>query len=158
MNINKNIFNIYDTNNTIIELNEQVNYGLNYINNNHLVKIPNITSALLSISGSTSNLGSVTISRGGGVGAYNKCSYLLTASGIARSDTISSLANYKCSYYIQVGSNRSYCTNGCRNSSRNVSFVLYIPPGEDDITVNFYSESTQKNNGGNLKIQLIPIL
>lgn len=65
MNIYKNIFNIYDTNNTIIELNEQVNYGLNYINNNHLVKIPNITSALLSISGSTSNLGSVTISRGG---------------------------------------------------------------------------------------------
>lgn len=155
MNISKNIFNIYDTNNTIIELNEQVNYGLNYINNNHLVKIPNITSALLSISGSTSNLGSVTISRG--VGAYNKCSYLLTASGIARSDT-TTLVNYKCSYYIQVGSNRSYCTNGCRNSSRNVSFVLYIPPGEDNITVNFYSERTQTNNGGSLKIQLIPIL
>lgn len=65
MNIYKNILNIYDTNNTIIELNEQVNYGLNYINNNHLVKIPNITSASLSISGSTTKLGSVTISRGG---------------------------------------------------------------------------------------------
>lgn len=95
---------------------------------------------------------------GGGVGIYNKCSYLLTASGLARSDTTTSVLNYKCSYFIQVGSNRSYCTNGCRNNIRHISFILYIPPGDNDITVTLYSERALTNNTGSLKIQLIPLL
>lgn len=157
MNINNNIFYTYNNNNTIIEFNEPVNEGYNFINNKHLVNIPNIVSGTINISGSSSRLGSITLERGG-EGAYDKCAYLLTACGQARSNTTTSVANNKCSYYIQVGSNRSYCTNGCRNNTRNITFVLYIPPGSDDVTVYLYTETTLSNNTGNLRVQLIPII
>ncbi|MBR2022479.1 MAG: hypothetical protein IJ997_02180 [Mycoplasmataceae bacterium] len=156
MNINNNIFYTYNNNNTIIEFNEPVNEGYNFINNKHLVNIPNIISGTINISGSSSRLGSITLERG--EEAYDKCAYLLTACGWARSDTTTSVASKKCSYYIQVGSNRSYCTNGCRNNTRNITFVLYIPSGSDDVTVYLYTETTLSTNTGNLRVQLIPII